>query len=212
MNKKQKIHNKDDWGSFAIGYLSIAELAFLEILNRKHNENNSDFDAQDIYIPALFNLKHGIEVLLKALGIEFLNKDILDQSDYSHDIDEIFKKLRDRIKEDRLMNGIKKVKEKHPNTEKIFGDKSIFDELERLVHKYQGLDFLKKRIGVNYSIEDTENTAFKYPTNNLNIQINYQDLIKSFEKGDIQESLEDCMKLENIFFQLYLILFSERSS
>ncbi|RJQ29989.1 hypothetical protein C4571_00035 [Candidatus Parcubacteria bacterium] len=211
MNKR-KIHNKDDWAHFAIGYLRLAELACLEIIEKKHQEKGleTNFTMEHIYIPALFNLKHGIEILLKTLGIEFLNKEILDQSDYSHDIEEIFSRLRKEIREERLKNAVLEFEKKNPDRKGDLSGKEIFDELERIVRKYHSLDFLKEKIGTDYTIKDPDNTALRYPENNLSICINYKKLSKKFTKDDVGKSMVESARLETILWQLYVLLYEEQ--
>lgn len=78
MNKNRKIYNKNDWAMFIYGYLRLAELACLEIVEGKYNNKaNGQFKIEEIYIPAIFNLKHGIELFLKVFSIEFLDKEYL---------------------------------------------------------------------------------------------------------------------------------------
>lgn len=82
--------------------------------------------------------------------------------------------------------------------------------MENLVKKYQSLDFLKEKIGINYTIRDTDNTAFKYPTNNLNIQINYEEISAKFTRLDALKLSTDTANIEKILWQLYLLLYMER--
>lgn len=210
MKRKLKIDSKDDWARFAIGYLQLAELACLEITEKKYTDDKSKFRIEEIYIPALFNLKHGIEIFLKTFIIEFLNKEYLDQSDYSHNIEEIFSKFRQNIKEERLESAIKKFRKENPDAKDSLRDKNIFNELEKIVKKYHNLNPLKEKIGTDYLIRDTENTALKYPTNNLNICIDYGKVSKKFTEQDALESLLDSITLQTIFWNLYTLLYTER--
>ena len=56
-----------------------------------------EFKLNEIFIPALFNTKHGIESLLKTLNARLLNKSTLDGKDYSHNISEIFFQLKNAV-------------------------------------------------------------------------------------------------------------------
>ncbi len=208
MNKKQKVYNREDWSKFAIGYLSIAELALSEIIEKKHN--SEFFDISNIYIPALFNLKHGIEVMLKNFTIEFLNKEALDGSDYSHDIEEIFLRLQGEVKEERLKPAIENYEKENPSDKGSFSGKSIFQELKRIIKKYQSIEVIKKYISTDFDILDCDNTALKYPTNSLTIQLNYEKICSRVTLDDVKESLADTLKLAGIFWQLYIIIYHER--
>lgn len=213
--KKQKITNRNDWAQFTLGYLHLARLACLEIKGKKYTESikegDDEFGTKSIYIPALFNLKHGIEIFLKTFSIEFLNKESIDQSDYSHDIENIFSKLKDNIGEKRLRGAIEKYEKENPKNRELLSAKSIFDKLEDLVKKYQNLDFLKEKIGTDYIIRDTDNTAFKYPANNLSILIDYEKVSTKFHIIDAEKLEIDIVILEKIFWQLYVLLYIERN-
>ena len=93
MSKRNKIKNRDDWARFAIGYLKLSRIVFEQIIEWNiGTRDNDQHKIEEVYLPAVFNLKHGIEILLKSLSIEFFEKEFLNESDYSHNIDDIFEK------------------------------------------------------------------------------------------------------------------------
>lgn len=213
MSKKNKINNKSDWAIFALGYLNLSKLACLEIINNKYNglsDDLDDFSVASIYIPILFNIKHGIEILLKNFSINFLKKENIDQSDYSHDIEEIFLNFKSKIGKKRLKEINDFYKTEFPD------DKDDFEltlvRLKEIVNKYQNLDFFKEKIGKDYIIRDFDNTVFKYPTNNLSIQLNYKNISERFSKEDIKKILIDIYKLQSIFYGLNVMDILERKS
>lgn len=209
--KKIKIKNKDDWARFTIGYLALSELTFRELATRKYDDSEKEYRIDEVYIPAVFNLKHGIEIFLKALSIEFLEKKQLDKSDHSHDIDEIFTRLRKDVGENRIQKSIEIYNKRNTDSPYEGSGKSILTELKRLVEKYYKLDFLKDKIEKDYSITDINNEAFRYPTNNLNITIDYQKISKRFTIDDVEQSRLDSVRLEKIFYQLYLLIYVEKN-
>lgn len=209
---KQKINNRNDWSNFALGYLALAELACTELVEKKYHggDHEEDFNIETLYIPALFNFKHGIEIFLKALGIEFLNKEVLNQSDYSHDIEEIFSRIKKEISVERIKKADEKYKNKNPEDKSDLKGNLIFTELENLIKKYQNLDFLKEKIGTDYLIRDWDNTVFKYPTNSLNIQLNYEKISSRFTEKDAIKLLTDILMLINILLRFRILLSAEK--
>jgi|SRR3989338_5259070 len=206
--RKQKIHKKDDWATFALGYIHLAQLACEELIEKKYE--NEEYVAESIYLPAIYNLKHGIEILLKSFSIEFLKKESIDSSDFSHDIDEIFSRLKREVPERRLRVAIEKWEKENTDQKGKLTGSAIYEELERIVKKYHHLEFLKNKIGADYVISDFDNTALKYPSNSLSMQIDYGELTKRFDKIDFERTLHDCLKLETIFWKLFLLLYAER--
>lgn len=207
---RQKITYREDWTIFSLGYLNLAELSCLEIIEKKYQYTANH--GKIIYIPIIFNIRHAIEIFIKTFSIKFLKKDFLDNTDHTHDIQELFLKFREKISKKRLQESIKKWKDENPDNKEEISSDTIFNELESIINKYQNLDFLKTKIGINYYIDDTNNTAFKYPTNDLNIKISYKDLLGKFTEMDAREFLIDVIKLQKIFYQLYLINDIEQTS
>lgn len=210
MTKNGKIHNRQDWNNFALGYLHIAELAFEEILTEKHE--NSDYSIEEIFIPGLYNLKHGIEIVLKALDITLFEKDELKGGDYTHNINDIFSKLKDGVNRKSLNEALKELNKQNPDSEEeISSVDAILSELEIIIKKYHNLDFLRKRLErEDYSVVDSDNTALKYPVNSLVIQINYENLSKKFTEDDVIESLKDTIKLQTIFYKFLTIFMHKK--
>ena len=209
-DKDKKIENKSDWANFTIGYLHLVELSLKEIIYKKHNDIGNHFTAEQIFIPTLFNLKHAIEVFLKHLSIEFLNKEFFDSSDYSHDIEKLFSRIKKQIPEKRIDEVIKKHDKEKPNEKLDLNGKNLFDELESIINKYHSIKILKNKIEADYEIKDTNNTALKYPLNDLNITLKYSVISKKFNTTDAQEVLVDCFILQKIFWLLKYLFILEQ--
>lgn len=218
---KLKINDTYQWKNFFDGYLEIANTACNSIsdihISLKKEDQKKVKGAKEkiekLYFPILFNIRHSIEVLLKTLIFVSFEKKYVDESNRTHDIEELFNEIKDKISVSDMQGEIekfcqiieaddmkvyfKKAKEKMP---------SFWKDLESIVKKYVQLDFLKDKILNNYSIYDFENTAFKYPTNNLSIQLDYANLIKNVDIKDIIEIIKDVRKLEEIGFWLWYAL------
>ena len=83
--------------------------------------------------------------MLKFFSIQFLQKEMIDSSDLSHDIDDIFAHLKKEVSENRLKKSIEKWEKDNPDNKGKLTGKDIYEELEKIVKKYYTLDFLKKR-------------------------------------------------------------------
>jgi len=202
---KAKIIPKDEWLIFSNNYLSLAELACREMLEHKYNkfdDNRSDpaFNTPDLFISTIYNIKHSAEIFIKNLRIILKGK----LENKGHNTKELFKLLKKEIN----LNHIKKV------IEKEFLNKEVKDQylsaayretdfsetwlrsIEALIFKYQHCKFLKDKILDNYSIEDEDNTAFRYPENNLVIKLDYEKIISRINKDDTREILNDIYELK----------------
>ena len=95
---------KYDWVIFAQSYFLIARLACQELLSKedkKHSKNDifdSPYQPADLYVPILFNIKHGIEVFIKTLSI-------FAYSEYEegHDIKILFSNAKEKISKLQLV-------------------------------------------------------------------------------------------------------------
>lgn len=176
MDKLDKI--KKNWFDFGMSFLFLADLACSEM----RKEKNAEFYSAELYIATIYNIKHGIEVNLKSLIVLLEEKEILKKLEH-HNQEEILNELHRLIGENKIMALVKKLTEKHKNDENWVFKKGenidlIMLDMVKLVSKYHKCDFLKDKIGTDFIIEDTSNTAFKYPQNSLLIKLDYEKIIK----------------------------------
>lgn len=124
MPKKQKSKShRDTWIKFSQSYLYLARLACQEILNSKHSKfnktlpNTFGYTPLDLFIPLIYNIKHGIESYIKTLHI------ILDLPYHasSHDIKILFRELLDIIPEikPKIYYGGDEITEKYDREEDL---------------------------------------------------------------------------------------------
>jgi len=185
--KKEKVvkdgTTEFDWVIFAQSYFYIARLACQELLDgkkEKHNRslfNNIDlpYKTANLYIAILFNIKHGIEVFIKSLGI-------LDVGEYErgHDIHVLFQSFKKRMVVKLSQDDLRK--------------------MEQLIIYFYKPSFLKTKIKEFYEITDTENDIFRYPDNSAKIQLRWELIIDLFNSSDVQEiknKLDELLKLFN---------------
>jgi hypothetical protein len=208
-------YKQDDWVHFSHNYLGIAILGCDEILNAKHYKNllnvplhSYEYGHHELFIAIIFNIKHGIEVFTKTLKI--ILADELNKSEKHHNIVELFKILQKEIKKHNIINTIIEEQKKDPTNHElnfIIRDldniKERLLEVETIVKKYYKCDFLKDKLDSNlFTIEDIDNTTFKYPENSLKINIKYGEVLSKLSDSDIEEAREDAKKLYKNFNEL----------
>jgi len=172
-----------DWVLFAHSYFYIARLACQELLDKREEKHDRSLDSKielqyrvsDLYIAILYNIKHGIEVYIKSLGI-------FDFESYEkgHDIHSLFQNFRSKMQS------------------KINGDD--LDKIEKLIAYFYGVDFLKPKIKELYKIRDIQNDIFRYPDNSVKLQLQWELIIDSFREQDIEEmkrKIEELLELLN---------------
>ncbi len=203
MEKKLRIHNKDEWEYFADAYLELAVIGFEKV----QKLNSENFIDKFLIIPSLFNFKHGIEIMLKTLSIRFLNKSHLDRSDLTHDIHEIFVQFKARVKKEEVEKAAAEFIRKNPDVpseDVSYGN--MFQGLEELVVKYITLDIIKSKIkSSDLTFEDHDNTALRYPSNTLNVQLNYKEVVERITKAEILEMRVDCHKAKELLWKFLVI-------
>lgn len=218
---------KFDWLKFAQSYLIIALLACDEMIENKYKEQFPNpkneivkkyglkpklidkYQIHVLFLPALYNTKHGIEVFIKTLkkilGVDKVPKD--------HNAVELFERLKRLVNEGHIQKVLvdaKKANSSDANLPAAEGDfkniKKYIENLETLIVKYQRCDFLGVKIESDFEIEDEDNTAFRYPENSLKIQIDYEKVLLRLTKKDIEEIKKDVEALWENFNSLGYIL------
>ena len=185
MKKREVLKNgttEFDWVMFAQSYFYIARLACQELLDdgsKKHNRGlsnsiNLPYKTANLYVAILFNIKHGIEVFIKSLGI-------LDFGGYEegHDIHVLFQNLKKRM-------------------ETKLTPKDL-DQMEKLIIYFYKPNFLKRKVKDFYEIADIKNDIFRYPDNNAKIQISWELILDLFDRSDVEEIKDNLDKLLGLF-------------
>jgi hypothetical protein len=194
-----KANNKYDWAVFAYSFLLIAKLACQELLldegQKKHNKAtpppNTPYKPADLFISIVFNIKHGIEVFIKTLGIFAYGT----YNDNSHNIHSLFEDAKTKISQLEL----KPIK----TTGDTVSQKDIdnlpedLNKIEELIEYFFTLDFLKSKIGTYHKIIDIKNDVFRYPDNSATVQITWDSVLHNqINEDDIKKLLE---KLDQVY-------------
>lgn len=172
-----------DWYIFVLSFLSLSKNGCDYILNSKRLSENYKF----IIIAIIYNFKHGLESIVKAFSRSDNKK--IDKSDHGHDIKKLFSNFKERV---RVKNKIKLNKE--------------IDKLEKIIIKYNNLDFLNNYVKDNFSVNDYENKFFKYPENSVEIVINYARFLSHVTKSDIEKIKKDIEEVIKISKSIKKIL------
>ncbi|HKK54310.1 MAG TPA: hypothetical protein VJ926_02225 [Patescibacteria group bacterium] len=223
---KQKItqENKEDWWLFCDNYLKIASLACKEMLHQKHSvfwtESRGDvgppaYWTYNLYIPAIYNLKHAIEIFLKYFLIiiedkfpeigkdghhieKYLN---LFSSKYKIKlINKVIKKVIDQAKEQNVFRYTLEA----ADIEIEFSEEWM-KNIAKISLKYFNCEDIKNKI-TDFNLKDISNDSFRYPKNKLIIELNYSSLVHKITKDDVKKVLKDIGELENAFNSLRFIL------
>ncbi len=136
----KEVKSAKHWGSLAKGYLLLSEQGFLYLQSKKQSGNfhvgsNVKYSLEDgnMIIASIWNLKHGLELVVKSLGVYFDNQYWND-----HDLLSLFNNVKNKI----IYNSLER-------------DITV---LENLVKKYHGCKFSKKT-----HFDDINNNYLRYP-------------------------------------------------
>lgn len=178
--QKRKIER--EWYIFYYSFLNIAKNSCDNIIVKKNLLENDKF----ISIGIIYNIKHSLEIVVKALSRTFSDGKI-DKSDYGHNIKELIKDFKKRNK--------KKIKESSDLSSGI-------DRLEEIMLKYYELSFLKNYFKDSFNINDIENTFFKYPENKVNIKVDYSEFLSKINMSDIESIKTDINEISSIILKI----------
>lgn len=212
--KKSEI---DNWITFAQNYLKMAKLGCLQMLNNtfkdKLDVDYSHFSKRDLFIPTLYNVRHGIEVFIKTLKFTLAEK--LSKDEYRHNIHFLFDRLVEEIKKHKIEEVIENKLKSDPNNTNLNIAKEdlkklpkLKSEINKLVVKYYYCDFITTKIGAAFRLEDGENTLFRYPEDDYQIKINYNKVISKIDEKDVKEILEDVARLQDGFNTMGFIFYA----
>jgi hypothetical protein len=167
---------KYEWLEFAQSYLLLAKLACQELADTRTGKHTciTRFDPEvsslvyrptDLFVPIIFNVKHGIEVFTKTLSLIHVG----NYDGKSHDIEKLFQTLKKSIGKKKLQP----FTDSHGNivTQVDIDDlPRKLELLEKIILKYFHCDFLtqgKKMVEIN----DFQNDVFRYPDNKAEVKI-----------------------------------------
>lgn len=166
----KKIKSEKHWGSWAKGYLKLAEQGFLYF---KKSKAKHSLENRAMIIASIWNIKHGLELIIKGLGVT-LDKEYWYKHDlYKHDLDFLIKKVEKDILKDHCI-------------------KKHIDFLKSITKKYYECKFTSKTIFV-----DKENTFLKYPESD-GFSLDYS-FVHDLKRKDINQFLKDIHNLKRIY-------------
>jgi len=178
MIKIKQIKFNKHWGSLAKGYLKLAEQGFLYLKNQKNIGRKKLFsDKKSIYlledgnliIASIWNIKHGIELIIKGLGIN-LNKEYWQK----HDLGFLIVDLENKLKQ--------------------YCIKRDLNLLKKIVDKYYRCKFSSKTI-----FTDKENTFLKYPeSNNVSLNYSFVHDLRRKDINQFLKDIHNLKRLYNI--------------
>ncbi len=175
-SKKEKEAREKDWYIFALAFLDLAKNGCEYLIKEKSLKSK-----KYITIGIIYNLKHSLEIILKAFRRfhrRSQNKE-LNRSDYSHDTERLF--------DDNFKKQIEKKLDK--KSKKIFS---------KIIHKYQTFDLFNEYLKGCFKFNDLENTFFKYPENSAKVEVNYSRFLNRITKTDIKNIKEDINEIKKI--------------
>lgn len=160
--KKEK-----DWFLFLGSFLNIAKCGCESSLGSR----KFDLESKSIIVGVIFNIKHSLEILLKAINRK--NNKKIDKSDYGHDL----LRLMDFVSVKNINSAEKNKKEYS----------KCFENLKKIVIKYYGLYYVKEYLDKDIlNIHDSDNCFFKYPENNNTfLSIDYSSLLSKATRADL---------------------------
>lgn len=179
MTRKRQIEKataeKWDWFFIAKSYLALAYIGIKEIKERKYCKqpnvlwriSRQVYDGKLLLVPILWNLKHGIEIILKSLNIS-----ISGEYMWGHNSAELKECLQASLKKLRINNN------------------TYIDELSKLVSKYYLCEFWNRKLVGNQNIKDSDNDFFRY-AEGLNGSVLNLRKFQTVSEKEIDELLSD---------------------
>ncbi len=221
IKQKVKQQHKEDWWLFCDNYLSLAGLACREIIHQKYPMFWSDkkgdigppkYWPYNLYISAIYNLKHSIEIFLKYFLI-ILEDKFPEIGKNGHDIKKYLELFNSKYKVENINKAIKKAyedkKESRYALETAERETEFSEEwvknVAKISLKYFNCEDIKDKIS-GFDLKDISNDGFRYPKNKLTVELNYSDIVYKITKDDVKEVLKDIGELENAFNSLRFLI------
>jgi len=171
---------KYEWLWYAHSFLELARIGCENLLRQNYKRNDNMvfmlYNSKKLLISIFFNIKHSLELFLKALDIN-LTEHFLP----IHDIESLLCDLK------------KNIEKTIPRSEHRKRILNKFKEGESLFKKYIFCQILKEG-----KIEDTNNVVFRYPEDN-GVNFDVTEKMKNFDREEINEILRDINKFNNLF-------------
>jgi hypothetical protein len=197
-DESNKIVVDAEWFNYAVAYLKSAT-TLLEKFKEDPVKNEL------LFIPAMFNLRHGLEITLKTVyKLSDMNVDNL------HDINELYKRIQDKINElhqKDLTKLVKKYAIDEKRMKKI--NKEVTEKFRILVVKYYyQIPISKFFSSESVLFQDTNNEIFRYPeTNKLKVvfkltNIKLSEKISGQDIDNMTKDIEDMLIFISLFYQL----------
>lgn len=217
MIKTEKLNRTILWSDFVDSFFYFVEVGcehFLDYYNQvdDSSENNKielNFRFCSLYIPIIFNIKHGLELSLKYL-IRTLDEKDEKKNIYTHNLEVNFNSFENIIKEKKdiksFVLGLKSDSYYFDLKYKAEKFEEIISCFKRLVFKYYNLEFIKNKKLKTSLQNDNSNEFFRFPENKKNKKIDYFDFVygeKIESRVDVFNSFyEDVKEIKSIFRDL----------
>lgn len=201
-NRSTKI--KIEWYLYARYYLRAADL-LLTAAGQKVEDKNQ-------IITSLFNLRHSLELVLKATQ-KFIDSDQIEEK---HDIRKLFDTLKSRMIP--VSGKAAKQLAKELGIQEEQAKKSLEESLEKLsnivIKYYYQIPMVNKLNKDSYYIEDVDNELFRYPeAKKIKFTILSQGIIVNFTEKDVERIKKDIKTIKSALNILFLALaISEKES
>jgi hypothetical protein len=178
--------SQTNWFIYSVVYLDLADAGCVRWLTQKDKNNW-------LVIPIVYNVKHAMEITLKAFKRISSDEDV----DKSHDLLKLFKNLKSVLKN----------KIKNKDNRKELSD--ILNKLEVLVYKYYGLfiirQYFAEKMGVIF-FEDFDNVLLKYPEKTqVNLIVNFKEVVNQIKTTDIEIIREDIKEITSLLTDFFNI-------
>ena len=188
------VHSQDktlEWYDYSLSYLmAVAEIA--NNLSSKDVKKEPDFY---LLIPIIFNLRHGIELLLK-----FITLAAQDLPKKNHDITELFlyvRKILSELDDETIQHASVSTELKEKNIRVAI--ETLTQATERIVNKYKYYSFLSED---GIAIDDHKNELFRYPSIIENkFKLDLSTLRNKITVDEIKEDVDFLIKF------LFIIVF-----
>jgi len=214
---------KEDWWLFCDNYIKIAELACMEMIHQKYtmwfdekrgNIGPKKFWPYNLYVSAIYSLKHSIEIFLKYFLIIIEDKfpEFKKEKD-GHNIEKYLDLFKNKYKLELINKTIKEAYESKKESRYALETAEMetkfsrewMNNIAKISLKYFHCEDIKGKI-TSIDLRDTSNDGFRYPKNKLIIELNYTEIVHKITKGDVKEVLKDINELENAFSSLRFLI------
>lgn len=170
-----------EWILYAKSYLSLSRIGIEELEGRKYVRQLSfehlfSYEAKHLLIPIIYNLKHGLELVLKSLNVRVSKKILMSHNTVD---------LQSLLKESICAAGLK------------ISKKEKIQQLADLTAKYYELNFWHGRMVATGIVRDAKNDIFRFPDNSATFNLD-RGKLKETSVAELEELKKDIKKLDNL--------------